>query len=332
MKKFLAAVLAAFATFSAMATGVPVLMYHEIVADSVPVAGNDTVTTVSAFNAHMKWLYDNGYRTVTTAQLAKYMNGTGTLPNGVKPVVISFDDGWTNQQNAIPGMKKYGFVGTFNVIASFPGASNSYMTWSNIKTLASGGHEIASHTYSHPYNMPITAAPQEILKSKTVIEQKIGRTVQTLAWPGGYFTDELLAYARSIGYIGTPTIDDNWCTKNNQSLEGTTECQWLTGNASGQNPFLMKRIFIDGRCTTAEFGQIVVQGHAMACTGAPPPVECVIPQAIQPSARVGIQSFRQDRRERDRIDFSNVGEDNGRGDDRARGIQSRLNRNKHVEQ
>lgn len=69
----------------------------------------------------------------------------------------------------------------------------------------------------------------------------------------------------------------------------------------------------------------------MACTGAPPPVECVIPQAIQPSARTGIQSFRQDRRERDQIDFSNNGDDNGRGDDRARGVQNRLNRNKHIE-
>lgn len=266
MKKLIAILCLILTSLGANA-GIPVLMYHEVVSDSAGIAPDDTIVTVSSFNAQMKWLNDNGYYTVSASELATYMK-TGQIrtKRNKQPVVITFDDGWHNQQNALPALNRYNFKAVFNIIGAIPGNDPSYMNWKAIRGLSSNGHEIASHTMTHPYNMTADMYGYEIIQSKLTIESIIRKQVLTIAWPNGYFTDEMLNVAASIGYIGTQTIDDNWCTKSNVSLENTPECQWLTGNTYGQNQFTMKRIFIDGRCTAAEIGKWIIQGHASPCS------------------------------------------------------------------
>lgn len=266
MKKLIGILCLMLASLNANA-GIPVLMYHEVVSDSAGIAPDDTIVTVSSFNAQMKWLNDNGYYTVSAAELATYMK-TGQIrtKRNKQPIVITFDDGWYNQQNALPALDRYGFKAVFNIIAAIPGNDPSYMNWKKIRDLSGKGHEIASHTMTHPYNMTSNVYGYEIIQSKATIESVIRKQVMTIAWPNGYFNDDMLNMASSIGYIGTQTIDDNWCTKSNVSLEGTPDCQWLTGNTYGQNPYMMKRIFVDGRCTAIEIGTWITQGHASPCS------------------------------------------------------------------
>lgn len=296
--------------------GIPVLMYHEVISDSAGIAPDDTIITVSSFNAQMKWLNDNGYYTISAADLATYMS-TGALvtKKNKQPVVITFDDGWYNQQNALPALNKYRFKAVFNIIASIPGYDPSYMNWKAIRRLMADGHEIASHTMTHPYSMSVTNYGYEIIQSKSRIESMIQRQVKTIAWPNGYYNNDMLQIAHSIGYIGTQTIDDNWCTEANISLEGLPTCHWLTGNTYGQDPFKMKRIFIDGRCTATEIGLWITQGHASPCsyTNVPgivaagrTPIALSMSQLLVPNTA---DDENAPRHPRDRIDRDNDGED-----------------------
>jgi peptidoglycan/xylan/chitin deacetylase (PgdA/CDA1 family) len=328
MKKLFAALLTAL-SFSAFAQtqAVPVLMYHEIVSNTSGIAPNDLIVTVDTFNAQMKWLRTNGYVTLTASQLAQYMANPTTvrIPAGKKAVVITFDDGWTNQQNALPGLSKNGFKGTFNIIADAPTWGSTYLSWNQIRNkLVGAGHEIASHTKTHPEGMTAGLYFDEITGAKGTIERQIKRTVKTIAWPYGYFTDDMTAYAVSSNFIGAQTVDQGWCYKNNISLEGTPLCNWAGGNAPYQDPFLMKRMFVDGRCTLVEFKLYMERGWASPCDApiAAPALLSVTPAAVLPTT-MRQPSPKHVHTARDDVDDSNDGEDHGHGDDRAHKVRNR---------
>ena len=68
--------------------GIPVLMYHMI--GDVP--DNDAVLLESHFREQMQFLKDNGFHPITLQQLHEYMTEGKAVP--VKPVVLTFDDGY----------------------------------------------------------------------------------------------------------------------------------------------------------------------------------------------------------------------------------------------
>lgn len=65
-------------------------------------------------------------------------------------VVFTFDDGIGSiQEQALPYMAKYGWVGTEYINYSTLGTPGSYATVAQIQSLYDGGWDIGNHTYSH---------------------------------------------------------------------------------------------------------------------------------------------------------------------------------------
>ncbi|HEY2004005.1 MAG TPA: polysaccharide deacetylase family protein [Candidatus Saccharimonadia bacterium] len=65
-------------------------------------------------------------------------------------VSITFDDGWESAHaNALPIMKQYGVVSTQYIVTGILG-TKGYETASDIYDFRNAGHEIASHTLTHP--------------------------------------------------------------------------------------------------------------------------------------------------------------------------------------
>lgn len=85
---------------------VPILMYHHLVEDGGE-TNSDTVQ-VSTFRSHMETLRDAGYEPVSLQALRDYVEKGTALPE--KPVVITFDDGYSsNYELAYPILKEYHF-------------------------------------------------------------------------------------------------------------------------------------------------------------------------------------------------------------------------------
>jgi peptidoglycan/xylan/chitin deacetylase (PgdA/CDA1 family) len=322
MKRFLLSLMLSLAAAAASAQGIVVLEYHEVVSPKSGIQPNDTVVTTDQFNAQMKWLSTNGYYTITAPQLAAYMTNAGALniPAGKKPIVITFDDGWTNQQNALPALRRYGFAATFNVIAGLPNTNSAYLTWRQIRNIQNNYRgDIQSHTLTHPSTWNPAMYYDEIVLSKNIIEHQTGRAVKTITWPNGAFNINMITYAIGANYAGAITIDDNWCTQAGQDLSGTADCRWLTGNTTGQNPYLIKRLYVDGRCTTAEFGTWVTQGHSSMCAAMAPAATTLQAQTLSvqdvlaPASpqRKADRAAKYDKR-RDMIDEDNDGGDRHR--------------------
>ena len=101
-------------------------------------------------------------------------------------VSFTFDDGPQSDVDvALPMFEKYGYKATFNIVTNWAngGGTNGMLNWSGVQKLSEAGHEIASHSNSHPNGQPMPA--NEISSSKGAINQKIQQKYGcvTLAYP-----------------------------------------------------------------------------------------------------------------------------------------------------
>ena len=120
----------------------PVLMYHHMVPDGQEC--NSMAVTPSKFRSDLEWLRDHGYTTVLPRELA----AGDPLPE--KPVLITFDDGYTsNYELLFPILKEYGMKAVISIITCMPDIpAGNFCSWDMHREMtASGLVEIGSHTY-----------------------------------------------------------------------------------------------------------------------------------------------------------------------------------------
>ncbi|MFQ5342508.1 MAG: polysaccharide deacetylase family protein, partial [Anaerolineae bacterium] len=157
---------------------VPILMYHYI---SVPPLGADKIRVglsvpPANFEAHLQYLKDNGYHSISLHQLLLNLTRGEPLPE--RPIILTFDDGYRdNYENAFPLLQKYGFTATFFLITNFIDEGRpAYVTWEQVKQLAQAGNEIGAHTRDHPdlRGKDIDFLVWQILGSKEAIQNGAG--------------------------------------------------------------------------------------------------------------------------------------------------------------
>jgi len=126
--------------------GIPVLIYHQITTDGQP--PGETVIALDRFEAQMRWLAENGYRTLSMAELVAIVAGRRPMP--ARAVVLTFDDGWKNVLNAVPVLERYRMKASFWIIAE-KGIGDDYMVFAvheaaRISDTGHGGQIVISHT------------------------------------------------------------------------------------------------------------------------------------------------------------------------------------------
>lgn len=204
----------AYLAYYHLPQGVPVLAYHKV-------SNDDSIYSIDPdlFERQLQYLAENGYTTLTLSQLSAGLNEPETLPP--KPVVITFDDGYTdNYTTALPIMKKYGMRGAIFITTDRVGQPG-YLTWEQINTLQSYGIDIGSHTISH---RPLPSIPsaewqQEIRVSKAMLDQNLAKPITFLAYPHGAYTSSMLSFIKESGYQGAFTGATGLNFKNNNSYE-----------------------------------------------------------------------------------------------------------------
>jgi len=135
-------------------------------------------------------LYQAGSLTTDDYNLGEY-----TIAGFSRALVsLTFDDSWRSiYANALPIMKKYGLAST-QYLLSGNTDDPDYMTKAQMKAFATAGHEIASHTVSHPDLTTLTASQltTELSRSKTNLQTWTGATVQNFASPYGAYNSTVL--------------------------------------------------------------------------------------------------------------------------------------------
>ncbi len=182
---------------------VPVLMYHQLREDG----GSVYDMTEAQYRQELEWLFDNGYRPITTSQLAR---GDIDVPAGAKPVVLTYDDSTTTQatltdDGALDPATSLGIL--VEIAARYddvePRASVYVISSSLFGGTAAGeqvlevlhghGMEIGNHTHTHPNLRGLSNAEvQDELSTNVAVVTGLvpDAEVATLSLPLGVWPDD----------------------------------------------------------------------------------------------------------------------------------------------
>lgn len=192
----------------------PVIMYHRVIKNDDEKGVHGIYVTTEQFEKHLKYLKDNGYQTVTFEDL-KNGNYRHRFDRGNKWVVLTFDDGYKdNYTNAFPILKKYGFKGVIYLLGTLkynkwdvdnpknPEKRFSLMDDNEILEMQEYGIEFGGHSMTHSKmsQIPKDIAEQEIIESRDILEQKLGKKMACFAYPYGDRDQGVRDFVKNAGY------------------------------------------------------------------------------------------------------------------------------------
>jgi peptidoglycan/xylan/chitin deacetylase (PgdA/CDA1 family) len=119
-----------------------------------------------------------------------------------RPLVsVTFDDSWESQYaNALPVLTQYDIVSTLYTVTSYVEWNyDDFMTLSQLREFKSGGHEIASHTVTHPDLTTLSPAEldAELANSKAWLEANGLGPVYDFACPYGEYNATTIAATKN---------------------------------------------------------------------------------------------------------------------------------------
>ncbi|NCN07725.1 polysaccharide deacetylase family protein [Candidatus Falkowbacteria bacterium] len=183
---------------------VPILIYHHI----REIQSNDSqdartfIVIPENFEKQLKYLADNNFTTIYFDDLVNYFKGISNLPE--KPIIITFDDGTTNQyNNAFPFLQKYNLVATFYLFTNPIDINDNYLNSVQIKEMSNEGMAFGSHGWYHLYldkEKDDAVLNKEIISSKQKLEKILNQEVTTFAYPFGSYLPETIDRLKAAGY------------------------------------------------------------------------------------------------------------------------------------
>ena len=190
---------------------IPILMYHSI-DDSCSSRFRRFAVSPRSFKAHVRYLSDSGYQTLTVSELIEAMDGRAVMPP--KPVVLTFDDGFADfYEAALPILTEFGQTVTLYVVSGAVGGSSAWLSgigegtrrmvsWAQLDEIRRSGIEIGAHTATHAALdlLSLEEARQEIAVSKRDLQDRLGVDVSSLAYPFGYQNGAVRHIVQREGY------------------------------------------------------------------------------------------------------------------------------------
>jgi peptidoglycan/xylan/chitin deacetylase (PgdA/CDA1 family) len=190
-------------------TGVPILTYHKIGPRPRGVRLKGLYLSPKLFERQLTELREAGF---TSAPLESAANQTD---NSARHVVLTFDDGYLNVvENALDLLAKQRFRAVQFLVVNFLGKINEWdlragekpellMDDAQVRDWLAAGHEIGSHTLTHPRLSRLTLrdAKEEITASKKRLEDLLGRPIAHFCYPYGDWNEPVRDLVVEAGYL-----------------------------------------------------------------------------------------------------------------------------------
>lgn len=231
-------------------TGVPVLCYHyfregltplrflrvlgAVLLNMPTLPDKDYWTTpLPEFERQMRWLHEQGYRTISLDELSDWMDGRAPRPE--RAVVLTFDDGDESiARLAAPVLRRYGFHATVFLLTGRAGQTGwndiDFVDWPELRALeAEGVFRVESHTHDMHTKLRLRgeSVPRFLVSardaagrlslesplgadleaSRAAIRRELGREARYLAWPFGFGDGAVDSLAHRAGFRRLLTLN-----------------------------------------------------------------------------------------------------------------------------
>ncbi len=232
---------------SAGRNGPVMLMYHAVERDDSP--SWPWSISLKRFAEHLDFLRDYGW----TTRLMRELDATGGAPLPDRTVVITFDDGFANNLDAVEALTKRDMLASWFVVT---GAIGKVPHWSDsgrppgraldsteLQDMATAGMEIGSHSVNHLRLPQLSdeALQHEVRDSKARLEDVLGTHVESFAYPFGDWDARAAAMVEEAGYARACTTQTGWALKDN-------------------NPFTLRRLTVYNHDTASKLARKLVFG------------------------------------------------------------------------
>jgi peptidoglycan/xylan/chitin deacetylase (PgdA/CDA1 family) len=177
-----------------MSDVLPILTFHSI---------DDERSSVISFPPELFTrligrLHDTGYHTISLLEAAECVRRREFFPE--RAFALTFDDGYASIYcAAFPVLKRYAMHATVFLIAGDspsdvslpPFGGRPMLSWNEILEMREAGIDFGAHTMTHPDLTHVSAEriEDEIVRSKTIIERRLGQEVASFAYPFGRYDE-----------------------------------------------------------------------------------------------------------------------------------------------
>jgi peptidoglycan/xylan/chitin deacetylase (PgdA/CDA1 family) len=129
--------------------------------------------------------------------------------------VITFDGGYASHYtNALPALKRLGWVGVEDVQVSGLPPSEGGLTDSQLRSLIASGWELDTEGISQP-DLTILDAGQlsnEVATARQTLRSRYRLPVNWFAYPTGRYDATVVAAVRAAGFTGATTLIPGWAS------------------------------------------------------------------------------------------------------------------------
>ena len=198
------------------AHGPLMLMYHAVL-DQAQTPDWPWAVTRSNFEQQLDFLQAEGYATPTVSAL---MEDPERFSG--RTVVISFDDGYTDNLEAAAALHLRSMQATWYVVSGSIGQEPAWpfdgrpggrlMNATELRSLQQAGMEVGSHAVTHRRlsTLDTPTQLQEAARSKADLEDLLGTAVHSFAYPYGAFDNASAAAVQQAGYRSACTTAPGW--------------------------------------------------------------------------------------------------------------------------
>ncbi len=161
------------------------------------------------FEAQIRWLAEQR-RAISLDDLSSFLAGRRSLADG--SVLVTIDDGCRSTLSAAaPVLREYGVPAAAFVSAGLVGTTTAaadheegFLSWDELASLHESGIEIGSHGFDHRSLgcLEIAEARDQALRSRELLEERLGARVRAFAYPFGMPNDFSAETDRSLAEAG----------------------------------------------------------------------------------------------------------------------------------
>lgn len=184
------------------------------------------------------------------------------FPDGkAKVLTMSYDDGKLPDERLVGIFNRHGIKGTFNLNYGMMDRPER-IDRDKVKALYEG-HEIATHTMSHPTiaRCPLSRVAAELLDDRIGLESIVGYPVRGHAYPNGSYNEEIeqlfnnlgIAYARTACFeSGSMELPENPLAWNGTCHHNYNLMKYAREFAEFQKPQYLKCLYVWGHSNDFE--------------------------------------------------------------------------------